>query len=138
MSSIECAINNSKANPVIVKLPKKCDIKEIQDAIDMVRTAFFRVLINKTNIHRLKIFIPKGFDRLNLTVEKILNHYATAKDVKDSADGEHKKFVICNVFGFKIPDSDVVLDDNVEISDNAVSETMSVDECKCYAKGTLE
>ncbi len=61
LSKIVYEVINNQSNPVIVEFSKECDINRIQEAIDIIKKAFFGVLINKTNIYRLKIFIPKGF-----------------------------------------------------------------------------
>ena len=96
LSMILNDLRYSKCNPVIVKIPEFIEDKDIQKVIELFNWTFWKVLINKTNLRKLKFFIPKEMKRTSFTDEIFSIYLEAFYNAKEIIENKKRK-KICNV-----------------------------------------
>jgi hypothetical protein len=134
IQNIAYSIEESTENPVRVSIPNWTSSKDIEEAINIIRLTFPKILVNKNNIRKPAFFIPKGFDRSVFAEDVFTSHYTAARKAKQLADGEKKVYVICPIYNFTIPDKFDIPDSNIDIKPKIDIGEYSLDDCRQYMK----
>ena len=131
---IAYSIEESTENPVRVSIPNWTALKDIEEAINIIRLTFPKILVNKDKIRKPAFFIPKGFDRSVFAEDVFTSHYTAALKAKQLADDEKNVYVICPIYNFVISDVFDIPDSNIDIKPKIDIGRYSLDDCRRYMK----